>query len=91
MLLMNYHIDPCLSAARLAELKQLVALQKVTYAWELVAFSAEADSQFHVEQVFRQRVEQVVVQGQVLHLVVVVLNHLQEVEGCAVQLKGGQG
>ena len=61
------------------------------YTGQLIALGAETDSEFHLQKVLRQLLQMVVVQREVLHLVVVVLNHLQEVEGCAVQLKGGQG
>ena len=59
----------------------------LSYRRQLIVFGAETDAQLHLQKVFWQSLQPVVVQGQVLHLVVVVLGHLQQAECVIVQLK----
>ncbi len=61
--------------------------KSASYTREMITLGTESNSEFHLEKVFRQRFKFVVVQGQVLHLVVVVLGNLQKAKRRIVQLE----
>ena len=57
------------------------------YTSQLVALGTEAQLQFHVKQLLGETLQEVVVQREVVHLVVVMLGHLEDTEGIRIELK----